>query len=109
MKLRADNEKIIHTNSGGIDIFDMGNMLRNTPAIVQVNVEGENLSNITIKSSCSCTSANAQLIDSSKALFNIQYKNTHIAKAFGATTITWSLFEGCENKTGRIKIKGNIL
>lgn len=108
MKLSTTNPTITQTNSGLVEIFDFGNIHKNSPAIVNVDLTGENISEAKIKSTCGCTAGLPQRIDENKTVFTIQYKNTHLTKSFGII-LNYSAKENGQLKTGQIKIKGNVI
>lgn len=107
LKFYTNTKGITHTPSSSTEEFDFGKVKKDHDTSLKVFIEGNNLTDLTTKSTCGCTVAEPNRENENLYSVDITYKNSHIVKPFGKT-VTVKVKENGVEKTKSIKIKGII-
>lgn len=108
MKITAKTNNATLTGSETSYVLDFGTIKKNSKAKTTVTVEGENLQILTSNTSCGCTRAETNKIDSTKTEVDITYKNTHNVSPF-SKEVYLNVTETSSNNRVVIQVKGNVI
>lgn len=103
--LKTNNATLTGYNTNYV--LDFGILKKNSRAKVTLKVDGESLQINTSNTSCSCTRADLNRVNSNTTEVEITYKNTHLVQPF-SKQVYLDITEPTESKRVTIEVKGNI-
>lgn len=107
LRFYTNTLNILHTPSSSTEIFDFGTVDKGHDTSLVIFIEGNNLSNLNVDSTCGCTVAEPKKENTNLYSIDVTYKNSHITKPF-AKTIKVKVRENGTERKKEIKIKGVI-